>query len=81
MSIILVYTMTSSTPSASFFKDMKKNIIFLATVGIGGIIGLLAFSKVMELLLIHFRYPMVYLFIGVIIGGMPVLFKKHQVVS
>ncbi|NLN65441.1 MAG: DUF368 domain-containing protein [Clostridiaceae bacterium] len=61
---------------SSFFKDMKKNIIFLATVGIGGIIGLLAFSKVMELALIHFRYPMVYLFIGVIIGGMPVLFKK-----
>ena len=29
---------------SSFFKDMKKNIIFLATVGIGGIIGLLAFS-------------------------------------
>jgi putative membrane protein len=61
---------------SSFFKDMKKNIIFLGTVGIGGVIGLFAFSGLMELALEHFRFPMVYLFIGVIIGGIPVLYKK-----
>lgn len=61
---------------SSFFKDMKKNLVFLGTVGIGGIIGLFAFSKLMELALEHFKFPMVYLFIGVIIGGIPVLYKK-----
>ncbi len=61
---------------SSFFKDMKKNIVFLGTVGIGGIIGLFVLSKLMELALTHFKVPMVYLFIGVIIGGIPVLFKK-----
>ncbi len=64
---------------SSFFKDIKKNFIFLATVGIGGVIGLLAFSKLMELALLHFKYPMVYLFIGAILGGIPVLYKKASV--
>ena len=61
---------------SSFFKDMKKNIIFLGTVGIGGLIGLFAFSGLIELALQHFKFPMVYLFIGAIIGGIPVLYKK-----
>lgn len=64
---------------SSFFKDIKKNAIFLATVGIGGIIGLLAFSRVIDLALDHFRYPMVYLFIGAIAGGIPVLYKKARI--
>lgn len=61
---------------SSFFKDMKKNIIFLGTIGIGAIIGLFALSNLMKLALEHFEVPMVYLFIGVIIGGIPVLYKK-----
>lgn len=61
---------------SSFFKDIKNNLIFLGTVGIGAVIGLLAFSRLMELALLYFKFPMVYLFIGVIIGGIPVLFKK-----
>lgn len=63
---------------SSFFKDIKNNIIFLATVGIGGVIGLFAFSRIMELALEHFMFPMKYLFIGIIIGGIPVLYKKAE---
>lgn len=61
---------------SSFFSDIKKNALFLLTVGFGGAIGLIGFSWIMKLLLAHFRYPMIYLFIGVIIGGIPVLYKK-----
>ncbi len=61
---------------SSFFSDVRKNAVFLATVGIGGVIGLFGFSRLMEYLLANFRYPMIYLFIGVIIGGIPVLYKK-----
>jgi len=61
---------------SSFFRDFKKNLIFLVTVGLGGLIGVFAFSSLMELALAHFRFPMVYLFIGVILGGIPVLYKK-----
>lgn len=61
---------------SSFFSDIKKNTIFLMTVGIGGVIGLFGFSWIMKFLLSQFRYPMIYLFIGVIIGGIPVLYRK-----
>ncbi len=61
---------------SSFFKDIKGNIIFLATVGIGGAIGLFGFSRLMKFCLENFEYPMIYLFIGIIIGGIPVLYKK-----
>lgn len=64
---------------SSFFKDIKKNFVFLATVGIGGVIGLVAFSRLMELALQHFKYPMVFLFLGAILGGIPVLYKKASV--
>lgn len=61
---------------SSFFSDIKKNALFLLSVGIGGVIGLAAFSRIMEYLLSRFRYPMIYLFIGIIIGGIPVLYEK-----
>lgn len=61
---------------SSFFKDIKGNIIFLGTVGIGGVIGLLGFSRLMKFCLENFKFPMMYLFIGIIIGGIPVLYKK-----
>lgn len=63
---------------SSFFKDIKKNTVFLMTLGIGGVIGLGAFSKLIEYSLIHFHYPIIYLFLGIIIGGIPVLIKKVE---
>lgn len=64
---------------SSFLKDIKGNVIFLGTVGIGGIIGLFGFSRLMRFCLDNFKYPMIYLFIGIIIGGIPVLYKKANV--
>lgn len=61
---------------SSFFKDIKKNTIFLATLGIGGIVGIGAFSRVIEYSLANFKFPMIYLFLGIILGGIPVLYKK-----
>ena len=61
---------------SSFFSDFKKNIIFIMTVGFGGAIGLFISSLVMKKLLTLIKFPMYYLFIGVIFGGIPVLFRK-----
>lgn len=61
---------------SSFFKDIKKNFIFLFYIAIGGIIGVLAFSKLIEYALDNFRYPTMYFFIGIVIGGIPVLYQK-----
>ncbi|HZK26786.1 MAG TPA: DUF368 domain-containing protein [Thermoclostridium sp.] len=61
---------------SSFFSDIKKNIIFILTVGIGGAIGLFGFSWIMKYLLANFKFPMIYFFLGVILGGIPVLYNK-----
>jgi len=63
---------------SSFFSDIRKNTLFLLTVGIGGIIGLFGFSWIMKFLLSNFRFPMIYFFIGVIIGGILFLYKKTE---
>ena len=61
---------------SSFFKDIKKNFVFLLNISLGGIIGVLAFSKLIEYALENFRHPTMYFFIGIVIGGIPVLYQK-----
>ena len=64
---------------SSYFKDIKKNTIFLGTLSLGGIIGIALFSKIIDYGLEYFRFPMIYLFLGVIVGGIPVLYKRANV--
>lgn len=61
---------------SSFFKDMKRHTLLLLEVGCGGLIGILLFSKLISMALERFEFPMIYLFLGVICGGIPVLYKK-----
>ena len=46
---------------SSFFSDIKKNTVFIVTVGIGGAIGMFGFSWIMKYLLSNFKFPMIYL--------------------
>lgn len=61
---------------SSFFKDWKKNLIFLMQVGLGGLLGIGLFSKILETALNTYPSIMRFFFIGVIFGGVPVLYKK-----
>jgi len=61
---------------SSIFEDFKKNFLFLFQVGLGGILGILLFSRLMENAMNTIPYVMQFLFIGIIIGGLPVLYKK-----
>ncbi|NLK68523.1 MAG: DUF368 domain-containing protein [Clostridiaceae bacterium] len=61
---------------SSFFSDIKKNTVFIVTVGIGGAIGMFGFSWIMKYLLSNFKFPMIYFFMGVIFGGIPLLYEK-----
>lgn len=63
----------------SFFKDIKGNATFLFTIALGGIIGIGVFSRLIEYCLNKYHFPMLYLFVGIIIGGIPVLYKKTNV--
>ncbi len=65
----------------TFFKDWRQNTLFLSPIAIGIILGAILFGKV--LLFVFNDYPMEagFTFIGLILGGIPILFlkiKKHD---
>jgi putative membrane protein len=61
---------------SSFFSNVKKNISFLGFLAIGGLIGVFGFSKLIEYSLNNFKVPVLYLFLGIILGGIPILYKQ-----
>ena len=63
----------------NFFKDIKKNIVFLGTIGIGAVLGILLFSKLLTYLLDPINGYMEathFFFIGLIVGSLPIIYKK-----
>ena len=60
----------------NLFKDFKKCVITLLPYGIGMILGILGFARVIELLFGRFPIPTALLFIGLIFGGIPMIWKK-----
>lgn len=63
---------------SSFFEDWKKHSILIIQLVIGGIIGFLLFSKLIESALIKFPVIMAFFFIGVILGGIPTIYNKSK---
>lgn len=60
----------------NFFKDIKKNFKFLFPIATGGVIGIIIFSKALEYLLEKFPMQTKSIFIGLILGGVALLFKQ-----
>jgi len=56
---------------SNFFKDIKNNLTFLLTIGLGILISILMISKVINYTLNNYYLPTMLLFIGMIIGGIP----------
>lgn len=61
---------------SSFFQDWKKHTKLLVEIGFGGILGILLFSRLLENALNKYPHIMRFLFMGIIIGGLPVLYRK-----
>ncbi len=61
---------------ADVFKDFRKNVIFFFPVVLGGGIGVLVFSRIMEYLFRFYEIQVRYLFIGLMIGTLPVVFRQ-----
>lgn len=59
-----------------FFKNFRKNIKFIVPIGIGAAISILVLSKVISFSLDNYPVPTFLFFIGLIIGGIPLLYKK-----
>lgn len=64
---------------SNIFKDFKKHALFLLIVGLGGVVGLMAISWIVDYFLTNYNYPTMFLFCGVVLGGLPVLFKESNV--
>lgn len=58
-----------------FFKNIKKNFLFLIPIAIGGAVGVLSMSKLVEITLEKYEMLVMYLFIGLVAGGIPGILK------
>ena len=61
---------------ASFFSDIKRNTIFLLTVGVSLLVGMFTLSKLILLFLDKAPIPVSFFFIGAVIGSIAMLCKK-----
>lgn len=59
-------------------KEFKKSLTFLLPIGIGAVIGIVGFSYLIERLLSEFTFPTALGFVGLIIGGLPVIFHSFK---
>lgn len=61
------------------FKNLKNNWKFILFIGIGAVAGILGFSKLISYCLDKFPLATPLFFIGLILGGIPLLFRKGKV--
>jgi putative membrane protein len=60
----------------TLFKKFKENVLFLLPIGIGMVLAIYGGSKVIPPCLEKFPLATVLFFAGLILGGIPMLFKK-----
>ena len=64
-----------------FTKDLKNNLLFLLKFGIGSVLGICSLALLFDKVLFHYditAFPISFLFLGVVIGGIPALYKKAK---
>ena len=58
-----------------FFKDIKRNLLFLFPLAIGGFLGIFLLGNVLSFLFSHFETPMKCIFLCLILWSLPSLFR------
>lgn len=58
------------------FSEFKKSVLFLIPIAIGMVIAILASSFGLEYLFVHFPIQTNLLFVGLIVGGLPTMWKN-----
>lgn len=61
---------------ANIFSDFKEKVVLFFPLALGSGVGIIAFGKIMNYLFANFNTEVRYLFIGLMIGTFPALFKK-----
>ena len=62
-----------------FFKNIKKHLRFIMPLGIGLVLAILLFSKLIGYSLSKFPFATTFFFIGLILGGIPLLWRKVKI--
>ncbi len=57
-------------------KNRAHNTLFLGQIGLGAVIGVLLFSKLILFLLLRFHQPTFLFFIGLILGSIPIIYRQ-----
>ncbi len=60
----------------NFYKDFKKYGLFLAPLGLGALVGIGLFSKLIEFCLENYSLPTNLFFIGLVVGSVPLIYGK-----
>lgn len=61
---------------ANIFSNFKKKMLILLPVGLGVCVGVLGFSNIMRYLFLYHEVNITFLFIGIMIGTLPSVFKE-----
>lgn len=59
-----------------FFKNLKENLKFIIPIGIGALLSIILLSRVINFCLNKYTLATILFFIGLILGGIPLLNKK-----
>jgi len=63
---------------SDFRKDVRKNIIFLAPIGLGAAIGILASARIVLWLCQEYPLQAYLFFTGLVLGAYPLIFRKMK---
>lgn len=66
---------------SEFFSQFRKSVDYLVTFCIGGGLGILLFARPILYLKQAFEFPIMYFFIGAVIGSIPTILKKTRTSS
>src|SRR5690625_1582152 len=61
-----------------FFSKKKKSIRFLVPLALGLVLGVVFFSYAIEFLLAEYAFITSLAFVGLILGGLPILLKEFR---
>jgi len=76
IAIILGYYFELIKAINHFAENLKKNLQFLVPLVIGIVTGILVFSSIVSYLLVHYSFPTMLFFIGLVAGIIPHIFSK-----
>ena len=77
MIILGLYEEIISTIS-HFFRNFKKSLKLVIPLGIGMVLSILLLSKIISVCLKDYPFPTTLFFIGLILGGLPLLWNKAK---